>query len=291
MTTAPRADGGRPHRRDELRRFLMTRRARVTPAEAGLPAGGVRRTPGLRREEVAVLAGVGTTWYQWLEQGRDITVSPQVLDGVARVLRLSSVERRHLYVLAGLNPPPPESGQRPDDLCPGLRRLIDGWLPWPAHILDPCWNTVAHNAAAALVWGFRPGERRNWLADFFTDPGYRTATAGPAEAARREENARRLVAQFRASRSERPGSEAAAEVAGTVAGLCALSGEFARLWEAGDVHPEGQLVYEIDHPGVGRLCFESSPLRIPSRPDLTIAVHNPVPGTGTAEKVERLVAG
>ncbi|WP_240151943.1 helix-turn-helix transcriptional regulator [Streptomyces mobaraensis] len=284
MTTAPRAGGVRPHRRDELRRFLMSRRARVSPAEAGLPAGGVRRTPGLRREEVAVLAGVGTTWYQWLEQGRDITVSPQVLDGVARVLRLSSVERRHLYVLAGLNPPLPESGQRPDDLCPGLRRLIDAWLPWPAHILDPCWNTVAHNASAALVWGFRPGERRNWLADFFTDPAYRTAD-------RREDDARRLVAQFRASRSERPGSEEAAEVAEAVAGLCALSEEFARLWESGDVRPEGQLVYEIDHPRAGRLCFESTPLRVPSRPDLTIAVHNPVPGTGTAEKVQGLLGG
>ncbi|MGK5641813.1 helix-turn-helix transcriptional regulator [Streptomyces sp. URMC 126] len=283
MTTASRVGAGRPHRREELRRFLMSRRARVSPAEAGLPAGGVRRTPGLRREEVAVLAGVGTTWYQWLEQGRDITVSPQVLDGVARVLRLTSVERRHLYVLAGLNPPLPESGQRPDDLCPGLRRLIDGWLPWPAHILDPCWNTVAHNASAALLWGFRPGERRNWLADFFTDPAYRAAA--------REENARRLVAQFRASRGERPGSEAAAEVAETVAGLCALSEEFARLWESGDVHPEGQLVYEIDHPRAGRLCFESTPLRVPSRPDLTIAVHYPVPGTGTAEKVEGLLAG
>ena len=95
----------------------MSRRARVSPAEAGLPDGGARRrTPGLRREEVAVLAGVGASWYQWLEQGRDISVSPQVLDSVARVLRLSSAERRHLYVLAGLNPPAPEVG-RPTRRC------------------------------------------------------------------------------------------------------------------------------------------------------------------------------
>ncbi|WP_312018444.1 helix-turn-helix transcriptional regulator [Streptomyces sp. I05A-00742] len=288
MTTAPGASGGPPHRRHELRRFLMSRRARVSPAEAGLPDGGVRRTPGLRREEVAVLAGVGTTWYQWLEQGRDITVSPQVLDGVARVLRLTPLERRHLYVLAGLNPPLPESGQRPDALCPGLHRLIDAWMPWPAHILDPCWNTLAHNESAALVLGFRPGERRNWLVDWFTDPAYRPASAEPDADVRREENARRVVAQFRASCAEQPDSLNAAGLTALVGELSAVSEEFARLWECGDVHPEGQLVNEIEHPLVGTLSFESSPLRIPSRPDLTIVVHNPVPGTGTADRVEWL---
>lgn len=117
-------------RRRDLREFLMTRRARVTPAEAGLPDGGARRrTPGLRREEVAVLAGVGVSWYQWLEQGRDITVSPQVLDAVSRVLRLNDAERRHLYVLAGLNPPLPSAAAAP--VSDGLRRLIDAWMPFP----------------------------------------------------------------------------------------------------------------------------------------------------------------
>ncbi len=92
------ASSGGGRRRSELREFLMSRRARVSPAEVGLPDGGARRrTPGLRREEVAVLAGVGASWYQWLEQGRDTSVSPQVLDAVARVLRLSNAERRHLY--------------------------------------------------------------------------------------------------------------------------------------------------------------------------------------------------
>ncbi|AXE85802.1 hypothetical protein C1703_12375 [Streptomyces sp. Go-475] len=113
-------------RRSELREFLMSRRARVSPAEVGLPDGGARRrTPGLRREEVAVLAGVGASWYQWLEQGRDISVSPQVLDSVARVLRLRDAERRHLYLLAGLNPPVPAVEPERRDMCDGLRRLID----------------------------------------------------------------------------------------------------------------------------------------------------------------------
>ncbi|GAA0383626.1 helix-turn-helix transcriptional regulator [Streptomyces luteireticuli] len=278
-----------PPRRHELRRFLMSRRAGVDPAEAGLPAGGPRRTPGLRREEVAVLAGVGTTWYRWLEQGRAITVSPQVLDGVARVLRLTPVERRHLYVLAGLNPPLPESGQSPDSLCPGLQRLIDAWLPNPAHIMDAYWNTVAHNASAALVLGLGEGGEdapdgrpHNWLRHYFTDPVYRPPS--PA----REENARRVVAQFRASCTEQPDASRAAELAALVGEVSAASEEFARLWEGGDVRPEGQLVNELEHPLVGRLVFESSPLRIPSRPDLTIVVHNPVPGTGTAGKIASL---
>jgi transcriptional regulator with XRE-family HTH domain len=99
VTTSVR--NGAPARRAELREFLMSRRARISPAETGLAPGPRRRTPGLRREEVAVLAGVGVSWYQWLEQGRDITVSPQVLDAITRTLRLDEAERRHLYVLLG----------------------------------------------------------------------------------------------------------------------------------------------------------------------------------------------
>src|SRR3954468_5485845 len=108
-------------RRAKLREFLIARRAQITPEEMGLAPGARRRTPGLRREEVAVLAGVGASWYQWLEQGRDISVSGQVLDSVARVLRLSGAERRHLYLLAGLNPPPPEAEPDKRDMHEGLR--------------------------------------------------------------------------------------------------------------------------------------------------------------------------
>ncbi|MBZ6472316.1 helix-turn-helix transcriptional regulator [Streptomyces griseocarneus] len=255
----------------------MSRRARVSPAEAGLPdGGGRRRTPGLRREEVAVLAGVGASWYQWLEQGRDITVSPQVLDAVARVLRLENAERRHLYVLAGLNPPLPEAVQGPDYLCDGLHRLIEGWMPSPAHIMDPYWNMVAYNEAAGLVLGFRPETRQNCLIDFFTDPVYRS------RAVDWEANARRVVATYRAACSERPGDEGFEEV---VAEAAAESPEFAELWARGDVQPGGLVVKEIHHPLVGSLLFESTQLRVPARPDLTIVLHNPVPDTDTAGKV------
>src|SRR3954469_8672311 len=121
----------RQRRSSEMRAFLRSRRARVTPADVGMPAGEGRRTPGLRREEVAVLAGVGVSWYTWLEQGRDINVSADVLDAIARVLRLEPAEREHLYLLADLNPPQaaPSEGRVPD----AVRRLLEGWLPRPAY--------------------------------------------------------------------------------------------------------------------------------------------------------------
>ncbi|MFI1253637.1 helix-turn-helix transcriptional regulator [Streptomyces netropsis] len=258
----------------------MSRRARVSPAEAGLPDGGARRrTPGLRREEVAVLAGVGASWYQWLEQGREITVSPQVLDAVARVLKLTGPERRHLYVLAGLNPPRPESAPDPAYLCDGLHRLIDAWMPLPAHVMDAYWNTIAYNESAALVMGFRPETTQNCLTTFFTDPVYRSRVANW------ERNAQRVVAQFRAALSERPDDEGFQTI---VAELSEESPEFARLWARGDVSDSGQMIKEMDHPLVGTLRFETTPLRVPARPDLTIVMHNPVPGTDTAAKVEWL---
>lgn len=269
----------KPQRRQELRDFLVSRRARISPSQAGLPDGGARRrTPGLRREEVAVLAGVGASWYQWLEQGRDITVSPQVLDAVARVLRLTGPERRHLYVLAGLNPPLPEvpaTGRGE-----GLDRLIDAWMPFPAHIMDAYWNIVRFNEAAGLVFGFT-GQDTNCLSHFFTSPIYRhRADIAPSLAAT-------VVAQYRAAASEHPDDDGFRRV---VEELAAVSSEFAELWALGDVEPSGQMEKRITHPTVGVLVFESTQLRLPARPDLTIVMHNPLPGTDTAAKLEWLAS-
>ncbi|KOX30920.1 DNA-binding protein [Streptomyces sp. NRRL F-6491] len=259
----------------------MSRRARVGPAEAGLPDGGRRRTPGLRREEVAVLAGVGVSWYQWLEQGRDITVSPQVLDSVARVLRLSPAERRHLYVLAALNPPALEAAPEDRDMCHGLRRLIDAWMPFPAHIMDAYWNTVLYNEAASVVLGMRPDTSQNCLVAFFTDPLYR------ARVSHWEELAPRVVAQFRSACSECPDDEGFRAV---VEEARALSGEFAELWDRRDVLPGGQHRKELEHPLAGTLVVEATQLRIPARPDLVIVMHTPLPEADTAAKLEWLVA-
>ncbi|WP_149827984.1 helix-turn-helix transcriptional regulator [Streptomyces tailanensis] len=260
----------------------MSRRARVSPAEAGLPDGGARRrTSGLRREEVAVLAGVGASWYQWLEQGRDISVSPQVLDSVARVLRLSGTERRHLYVLAGLNPPVPEVEPERQDMCDGLRRMLDAWMPYPAHIMDMYYNFVLHNDAAALAFGMRPDTTHNCLIDFFTDPIYRSRTRSW------EQNARTVVAQFRAACSVMPDDEGFQDV---LARVKAVSPEFAALWEERDIEDAGQIRKELDHPVVGLLCLESSVLKMPVRPDLTIVLHTPLDEANTAAKLEWLAS-
>lgn len=270
------------HRRRELREFLMSRRARVSPGEAGLPdGGGRRRTPGLRREEVAVLAGVGASWYQWLEQGRDISVSPQVLDAVARVLRLSNAERRHLYLLAGLNPPAAEVAPDKREMCEGLRRLIDAWMPYPAHIMDRYYNGVMYNEAAATVLGMAPGRRWNCLIDFFTDPMYRSRSRSW------EENASSVVAQFRALCSANPDDEGFQEV---LAEARACSPEFAALWERRDIEDAGQIRKELDHPLVGLLCMESSVMQMPVRPDLSIVLHTPLDEANTAAKLEWLAS-
>ncbi|MEU7058572.1 helix-turn-helix transcriptional regulator [Streptomyces sp. NPDC046197] len=275
-------DALKSRRLRELREFLMSRRARVTPAEAGLPEGGPRRrTPGLRREEVAVLAGVGVSWYQWLEQGRDISVSPQVLDSVARVLKLSNAERRHLYVLAGLNPPAPEVAPDKREMCDGLRRLIDTWMPYPAHIMDMYYNCVMYNDAAAIVLGMRPGTTQNCLVDFFTDPLYRS------RAKSWERNARTVVAQFRAACSARPDDEGFQAV---LAELQDAGEEFTALWEERDIEDAGQIRKELDHPLVGLLCVESTAMKVPARPDLTIVLHTPLDEANTAAKLEWLAS-
>jgi transcriptional regulator with XRE-family HTH domain len=268
-------DSLKSHRLSELREFLMSRRARVSPAEAGLPDGGARRrTPGLRREEVAVLAGVGASWYQWLEQGRDISVSPQVLDSVARVLRLSNAERRHLYVLAGLNPPAPEVAPEQRDMCDGLRRLIDTWMPYPAHIMDMYYNCVMYNDAAAMVLGMRPGIMQNCIVDFFTDPLYRSRSQSW------ERNARTVVAQFRAACSACPDDEGFQAV---VAELKATSPEFAVLWAERDIEDPGQIRKELDHPVVGLLVMEATDEGAGPAGPVDRAAHAPGRGTDRAE--------
>ncbi|MEX0170675.1 helix-turn-helix transcriptional regulator [Streptomyces sp. LMG1-1-1.1] len=282
MATVLESAGAKQHRLAELREFLMSRRARVSPAEAGLPDGGARRrTPGLRREEVAVLAGVGVSWYQWLEQGRDITVSPQVLDSVARVLRLSPAERRHLYVLAALNPPALEAAPEDRDMCDGLRRLIDAWMPFPAHIMDQYWNTVMYNDAAAIVLGMRPEISQNCMIAFFTDPLYRSRVG------HWEELAPKVVAQFRSACSECDDDGGFRAV---IDELKERSEEFVELWERRDILPGGQNRKEMEHPIVGTLVVEATQLRVPARPDLVIVLHTPLPEADTAEKLEWLVS-
>src|SRR5215213_9822260 len=139
---------GNEYRREELSDFLRTRRARLSPHEAALPQGGARRrTPGLRREEVALLADVGITWYTWLEQGRPIKMSAEALERVARALRLGLEETRHLFVLADRTPPPTPRPNGDREMPEGLLRLLEGLdrSATPAFVRDECWDVLAWN--------------------------------------------------------------------------------------------------------------------------------------------------
>lgn len=265
-------------RRDQLKEFLRAKREALTPTAVGMPAAGRRRTPGLRREEVAVLAGVGVSWYTWLEQGRDIKVSDAVLDAVARALQLDEAERTHLYVLAGLNPPDP-AGRPGEPLSDQLRGVLDAWMPNPAHVLDRHYNLVAMNDAARWVFGY-DDDVRNCMVAFFTHPTYRSRFT------EWHEFAPDMVADFRAGAVRYPDDPVFERIAEE---LCTASPEFAELWARTDVRSRSQGIKAITHPEAGDLTFEYSLFRLPDRADLNVVLHTPHPDTDTKEKVESLV--
>ncbi len=253
--------------REQLRDFLRSRRARLTPAHVGIPSVGRRRTPGLRREEVAQLAGVGVSWYTWLEQGRDITVSTDVLDAVGRALRLTGPERVHLYLLAGLNPPLATGDAK---LTPELRRLLDAWQPRPAVLRDRYWNLLAVNDAARTLLGYDDTDH-NCLVTFFTNARYRALQA------RWDAVAPAVVAAFRADAAHFPGDPEFERVVDT---LTALSPEFAELWARHDVGGPAQVVKAVRHPTEGDLVFDLTTLAVADRPDLILELYLVVPHPG-----------
>ncbi|MET9028955.1 helix-turn-helix transcriptional regulator [Nocardia sp. NPDC004168] len=269
-----------PRRRELLRDFLRARRARVRPEDVGIPATGRRRTPGLRREELAVLAGVGVSWYTWLEQGRDITVSDEVLDAIARVLMLSEPERIHLYLLAGLNPPTLECAPV-TAVTPEVQQLIDAWDGRPAVLRDRYWNVLRFNDTARMVFGYGDGEH-NCLLTYFTNPRYRAMEELWAA------NAPAIVAAYRASAGICPGDTDFRRV---VDNLRLMSPEFTELWERQEVGVPEQAVNALRHPDVGELFFDATTLTVADHPEWQLVLYNPRPGTATGERLERLHRG
>ncbi|MEU8911243.1 helix-turn-helix transcriptional regulator [Streptomyces mirabilis] len=206
--------------REALRHFLRSRRARLSPDDVGLLATGRRHTPGLRREEVAVLAGVSASWYTWLEQGRDIRVSDGVLDAISHALRLDDTERVHLYRLAGTNPPQLTArGEAPREAS-RLQPVVDGWLPAPAFVVDRYWNVLAANSNAQSLLGV-PSHGQNYLTSFFTDPSARVRFPDW------DDMAARLVGQFRVQGARFPGDAYFDMLAEE---LCRADEAFADLW-------------------------------------------------------------
>ncbi len=268
-------------RRAELADFLRRRRAEIKPEDVGLPGGGRRRTPGLRREEVAQLAGVGTTWYTWLEQGRDVRASTEVLESLAQALALTPAERTHLMLL-GRGQEAPAGSPPPESVSPTLRRLVDNLGPNPAFVIGRRWDYLAWNRAArGLLGDFEqiPPQARNHLWLMFSDPRRRELIGDWEEASRI------AVAKFRADHARYLGDPAFEELIET---LRHTSREFCRAWKRHEVAHSGSGRKELHHPELGLLLFEHAAFHPVDEPEQRLILYSPVPGTGTAEKLEQL---
>ncbi|QBK03630.1 transcriptional regulator [Hylemonella gracilis] len=255
-----------------LGNYLRNRRTRLDPAAFGF-AGQRRRTPGLRREEVAQLAHISQTWYTCLEQGRGGPPSGEALDRIARALMLTEGEREHLFLLGlGRTPTRPQlpDAAQADAVSPRLQRLLDA-LPWsPAYIKTLTWDLVAWNRAADRVFGYGalPPGQRSILRRIFLDPATR------AKQVDWDSVARYVVAAFRADAAR--ATWAAAEVQALVDELAQGSPDFAALWQAHDVHAQGGGTKRLRHPQAGTLALEYSSFAVEGRPDLGLMVFNPI---------------
>jgi transcriptional regulator with XRE-family HTH domain len=269
-------------RQAELGEFLRSRRARVDPAAAGFPAADRRRAPGLRREELASMAGVTVSWLAKLEQGRAHSVSADVLDALARALRLDTVERSHLFGLAGFRSDGRDVG-RPQ-VTPALRNLLDELDPNPAYLLDRSWNIVAWNEAEAALFpgllGFTTAVP-NLLRLVFTDADLQHLMVD------HDAEMVRLVSQFRLHCADWPDDP---ELDALVDDLRAHSERFAQLWAAKDVAPFVTTRRVFDHPKAGRLEFDHHRFATLDQPGGQLVVYTSFPATDSAARLRQATA-
>jgi len=257
-------------RRREFGDFLRSRRERLKPEAVGLPPGFRRRAPGLRREEVAQIAGVGTTWYTWLEQGRDVRPSAEVLNALARALRLDPAERSHLFVLAdrpSWEPRASGSESAPDAVV----RMIGGMTGQPAYVLGRRWDVLAWNAAATAVFGDFgrwEGDARNMMRLMFADASYRGLLADW------DDVAPMTLAMFRADSARHAGDP---DFERLIASLDKESPEFRAWWPRHEVLRQPSTVKRIRHPAAGPLVFEYASLDVADRPGMRLVVCTPRP--------------
>jgi transcriptional regulator with XRE-family HTH domain len=274
-------------RRREIAAFLRTRRLSLKPNEVGLPTGGRRRTPGLRREEVAALADVSTEWYTWLEQARQVRASAETLERIAGALRLEPSASRHLLTLAGYGAHVTGSGRsRSAGVSPHLQRVLDRLDPYPAWIYGERFDVVAWNQGATIIYGdfaVMEGVDRNLLAVLFLNPAMRRMLVDWPLAARS------VVAKVRSIYARYVDDPWYNEIIDL---LCARSSEFAAWWRDHEVRPEQDGVKAFDHPQAGRLTFDFSVLDLRDErfANLSLVTYVPQPETGTLEKMEQLFA-
>jgi transcriptional regulator with XRE-family HTH domain len=265
---------------NSLGNYLKSRRAKLDPAAFGLPSKR-RRTPGLRREEVAQRANVSATWYTWLEQGRGGAPSADVLDRISRAMMLTDVEREHIFLLA-LGRPPEVRYRAPEGVTPRLQRVLDALELSPAFVKTPTWDVVAWNRAAAVVltdYATLEASQRNILRLVFSNARVRSAQSDW------ESVARFVVAAFRADAAR---AGATREIQSLVDDLCRTSPEFEAMWRDNDVRKYGDGAKILHHPVAGALTMEYSAFAVDGRPDLGMVIYNPATPVD-ADKIRALI--
>jgi transcriptional regulator with XRE-family HTH domain len=253
-------------RRQELAGFLRSRRERISPEQVGLPIAGRRRTPGLRREEVAQLAGVGVTWYTWLEQGRDIKASEQVLGAIAGTLRLDPHERRHLFALAGA--PEQVFHNECSAVSPAIHTILAKLEPLPAAVHNARTDILAFNRGYNWLMDVEalPFEERNSLLQCFTNPAWRSRMLDWSD------RMPTAVAEFRAQMADHVAEPAWKAL---VKRLRHESAEFEALWTQHEVRPMRNQTKRFLHPSAGPLHFEFTHLWFGQRSSVRVTTYTP----------------
>jgi transcriptional regulator with XRE-family HTH domain len=268
-------------RRSALGDFLRKRRSSLSPDDVGLPFGTRRRTAGLRREEVAQLAHIGTSWYMWLEQGRDVHPSVQVLESLAVALSLSPYERRHLFFLAGESLPPNFSPHA-EGIGSAFQRMLDDLNPNPAYVLGRRWDFVAWNNAANEIFSITqasPPHDFNLIWRLFTNPSWKKRFKNW------EQIARKIILEFHTD-SARYVEDSSFD--GLTEDLKRVSPEFSQLWLQHEAPGSLEGFKEVEHPVMGHLEFDHITLQLLNDPDMRVMIYTPF--TATRVKLEEYLA-
>ncbi|CAI1910441.1 helix-turn-helix transcriptional regulator [Serratia fonticola] len=267
--------------RQELADFLRMKREKLSPQAVGLPSGTRRRTPGLRREEVAALAGVGLTWYTWLEQGREINASVEFLEDLARVLKLDATERYHLFLLAHQRPPV-VAGHQWCQVTPLVRRLLDDLTLRPAYVMNLSWDIIAWNPAADRLFAIaeRQPEQRNMLWMLFADPELNQRLMGW------QEQAPQILASFRRDYARAPQD---ATMLQRIQALSDVSPQFRQLWQQHDIHGrcQGQRTFLV--AGAGEVTFEHASFIVDEENHLRLVMYSAQPDCPTSAAFEAML--
>jgi transcriptional regulator with XRE-family HTH domain len=256
-----------PMQRAQLSEFLKSCRARLAPSAVGLPQSGRRRTPGLRREDVAALAGLSATWYTWLEQGRDVRASDRVLESLSRTLRLTVEERDYLFSLAQSRPAPLQSA-RTEELSPAVRRTLDA-IETPALVITPRWDVVYWNRMVTLTfrdYDSLPRASRNLVKILLTSPEYQLDEAAY------EAMSRRVLAKLRVDYSQ-AGRDP--EFDALIEELNETCEAFRKLWRSPEIMGRSEGVHLLRHPQLGGITFEHTSYVVEGAPSMRVVIFAP----------------